>query len=39
MHHDPPSDLVAQTLTTAASAVVEINAGHVGQRRNQEVLP
>lgn len=38
MHHDPPSDLVAHTLTTAAPAVFEINAGHVGPRRNLKKL-
>ncbi len=39
MHHDPPSDLFAQTLTTAAPAVFEINAGRALRlRRNLEEL-
>lgn len=38
MHHDPPSDLFAHTLTIAAPAMIEIYAGHVGQRRNLKKL-
>lgn len=38
MHHDPPSDHIAHTLSTATPAVFNNNAGHVGPRRTLEEL-
>ncbi len=38
-HHDPPSDLVAHTLSTATPAVFNNNAGHTScPRRNLKKL-